>query len=299
MQQTKASSGTVDVCIPSVEGSPANLTPNLGADLTVEYYCHPARPFMLVMVAKWADSSTKQYSSFEMHSFELSGRPTLLCDPYFIVGDLQCSNFIEKYMVRDYCRATLVASHGGRRSDSVIVIKVYLITPSALILTARHVIYHKAVVFFSEVGILRHDCTIFNTCLYFIWYRHEKWKRVGIMQVSVAPRESGDETISGATSGAMTAFYLESLTWSRQVHNDLVLGIVHEKGDTQCGSMVCQCKEPSGQPVWEEPEEVRYVAGYLERGHLAWLSDNSPTARRAAMSQVLMQSHYHGNRDNE
>lgn len=63
--------------------------------------------------------------------------------------------------------------------------------------------------------------------------------------------------------------------------------------------MVCQCKEPSGQPVWEEPEEVRYVAGYLERGHLAWLSDNSPTARRAAMSQVLMQSHYHGNRDNE
>lgn len=67
--------------------------------------------------------------------------------------------------------------------------------------------------------------------------------------------------------------------------------------DTQCGSTVCLCKEPSGQFVWEE---VQYVAGYLERGHLAWLTDNSPTARRAAVSQVLMQTqHYHGNQENE
>lgn len=33
---------------------------------------------------------------------------------------------------------------------------------------------------------------------------------------------------------------------------------------------------------------VLYVASYLERGHLAWLTDNSPTAQRAAVSQVLM-----------
>lgn len=106
-----------------------------------------------------------------MHSFELSGRPTLLCDPYFIVGDLQCSNFIEKYMVRDYYRATLVASHGGRRSDSVIVIKVYLITPSALILTARHVIIKQ--LFSSRksgssdmtVPYLIHVCISFDTGL--------------------------------------------------------------------------------------------------------------------------------------
>lgn len=42
--------------------------------------------------------------------------------------------------------------------------------------------------------------------------------------------------------------------------------------------------------MWEEAEEVQYVASYPERGHLAWLTDNSPTARRAAVSQVLMQT---------
>lgn len=47
---------------------------------------------------------------------------------------------------------------------------------------------------------------------------------------------------------------------------------------------------PSGQFVWEEAEEVQCVASYLERGHLAWLTDNSPTAQRAAVSQVLMQT---------
>lgn len=76
-----------------------------------------------------------------------------------------------------------------------------------------------------------------------------------------------------------------------------ILNIVKANKGTQCGSMVCLCKEPSGQFVWEE---VQYVVGYLERGHLAWLTDNSPTARRAAVSQVLMQTqHYHGNWENE
>lgn len=42
--------------------------------------------------------------------------------------------------------------------------------------------------------------------------------------------------------------------------------------------MVCLCKEPSKQLVWKEAEEVQCVAGYLERGHLAWLTDISPTA---------------------
>ncbi|KAM7399589.1 hypothetical protein PAMP_018854 [Pampus punctatissimus] len=63
---------------------------------------------------------------------------------------------------------------------------------------------------------------------------------------------------------------------------------------------VTVCKELIGQFVWEEAEEIQYVAGYLERGHLAWLTDNSPTAQRAAVSQVLMQTQYHhGNRENE
>ena len=62
------------------------------------------------------------------------------------------------------------------------------------------------------------------------------------------------------------------------------------KTHTQCGSTVCLCWEPSGQFVWEEVEEVQHVASYLERGHLAWLTDNSPTAQRAAVSQVLMQT---------
>lgn len=44
---------------------------------------------------------------------------------------------------------------------------------------------------------------------------------------------------------------------------------------------VTVCKEPSGQSVWEEAEEIQYVAGYLERGHLAWLTDNSPTVRES------------------
>lgn len=62
---------------------------------------------------------------------------------------------------------------------------------------------------------------------------------------------------------------------------------------------VTVCKKPSEQFVWEELEEIQNVAGYQERGHLAWLTDNSPTARRAAVSQVLMQTHYHGNGENE
>lgn len=59
------------------------------------------------------------------------------------------------------------------------------------------------------------------------------------------------------------------------------------KKNWQCGSPVCL---PSGQFVWEEAEEVQRVASYLERGHLAWHTDNSPTAQRAAVSQVLMQT---------
>lgn len=55
------------------------------------------------------------------------------------------------------------------------------------------------------------------------------------------------------------------------------------------------CMEPSGQFVWEEAEEVCAVVGYLERGHLPWLTDNSPTAQRAAVSQVLKTQGYHGN----
>lgn len=42
--------------------------------------------------------------------------------------------------------------------------------------------------------------------------------------------------------------------------------------------------------MWEEAEEVRCVASYPERGHLAWLTDNTPTVQRAVMSQVLMQT---------
>lgn len=45
---------------------------------------------------------------------------------------------------------------------------------------------------------------------------------------------------------------------------------------------------------------VLRAANYLERGHLARLTDNSPTARRAAVSQVLVKTqHCHGNRENE
>lgn len=53
------------------------------------------------------------------------------------------------------------------------------------------------------------------------------------------------------------------------------------------GSVVCL---PSGPFVWEEAEEVQCVASYPERGHLAWLTDNTPTVQRAVMSQVLMQT---------
>lgn len=62
---------------------------------------------------------------------------------------------------------------------------------------------------------------------------------------------------------------------------------------------VTVCKQPSRLFVWEEAKEIQYVASYQERGHLAWLTDNSPTARRAAVSQVLMQTHYHGNGKND
>lgn len=42
--------------------------------------------------------------------------------------------------------------------------------------------------------------------------------------------------------------------------------------------------------MWEEAEEVQCVASYPERGHLAWLTDNTPTVQRAVMSQVLMKT---------
>lgn len=36
---------------------------------------------------------------------------------------------------------------------------------------------------------------------------------------------------------------------------------------------MCLCEEASGPLKWEEVEDVQYVAGYLVRGHLAWLGD--------------------------
>lgn len=64
----------------------------------------------------------------------------------------------------------------------------------------------------------------------------------------------------------LSALYLESLNGWCQVHSDLVktpeasffLSIVKKNEDTLCGSTVCLCKEPSGQFVWEEAEEVQY-----------------------------------------
>lgn len=58
----------------------------------------------------------------------------------------------------------------------------------------------------------------------------------------------------------------------------------------QCLYTMCLCEETSGQFKWEEVDEVQYVAGYLGRWHLAWLGDYTPTAQRAAVSQVL--KHY-------
>lgn len=36
---------------------------------------------------------------------------------------------------------------------------------------------------------------------------------------------------------------------------------------------MCLCEEASGPLKWEAVEDVQYVAGYLVRGHLAWLGD--------------------------
>lgn len=43
------------------------------------------------------------------------------------------------------------------------------------------------------------------------------------------------------------------------------------KAQHQC--TMCLCEEASGQLKWEEVEDIQYVAGYLVRGHLAWLGD--------------------------
>lgn len=67
------------------------------------------------------------------------------------------------------------------------------------------------------------------------------------------------------------------------------LSIVKKK-KVKTHNVALLCLELSGQFVWEEAEEVQYVASYLERGHLAWCTDNSPTAQRAAVSQVLRQT---------
>lgn len=91
----------------------------------------------------------------------------------------------------------------------------------------------------------------------------------------------------------MSPFYPESFDRCCQVHShrlktteaSFFLEALWKKW--QCGPPVCL---PSGQFVWEGAEEVLCVASYLERGHLAWLADNSPTAQRAAVSQVLMQT---------
>lgn len=48
---------------------------------------------------------------------------------------------------------------------------------------------------------------------------------------------------------------------------------ISQKNKAQHQCTVCLCEEASGQLKWEEVEDVRYVAGYLVRGHLAWLGD--------------------------
>lgn len=64
-------------------------------------------------------------------NFQAEPQYTVTLNAWVVI--LQCSNFIEKHMVRgDCCAAVKVQSYAGRSSDRVIVITVYLITPSAL-----------------------------------------------------------------------------------------------------------------------------------------------------------------------
>lgn len=63
---------------------------------------------------------------------------------------------------------------------------------------------------------------------------------------------------------------------------------------------MCLCEEASGPLKWEEVEDVQYVAGYLVRGHLAWLGDPVTPPQPGELPESGAQTlHYHGNCENE